>query len=178
MKRHLSARVLGLLVAVALGLAPACRRALPPPSQPGGKVIRVLDGDTIEVLWNGRPVRVRLHGVDCPERNQAFGSAARKFTAELCFGQQVTLRSYGTDRYGRLLADVILPDGRVLNHELLRAGLAWWYREYAAADTALAALEAEARAARRGLWAQRDPLPPWEFRRAERQPRRGAQVGR
>ena len=135
---------------------------------PSYRVVRILDGDTIEVLMDRRPVRVRLQGVDCPERGQAFGTAARRFTSELCFGKQVSLRSYGSDRYGRILADVVLPDGRILNHELVRAGLAWWYREYAAGDTTLEALEQEARAARRGLWADSRPLPPWEYRRERR----------
>lgn len=153
--------------ALLLALLAGCHR-LPRPGAPSGQVVRVLDGDTIEVLMGGRTVRVRLHGVDCPERGQAFGTAARRFTAELCFRRTVGLRSYQTDRYGRLLADVVLPDGRVLNHELLRAGLAWWYRQYAPADATLAALEAEARAARRGLWAEADPLPPWEYRAGRR----------
>ena len=65
----------------------------------------------------------------------------------------------------RLVADVILPDGRNLNRELVRAGLAWWYRRYAPHDAELEALEAEARAARRGLWADPHPVPPWEWRR-------------
>ena len=69
------------------------------------------------------------------------------------------------DQYGRLVADVILPDGRNLNRELVRAGLAWWYRRYAPHDAELEALEAEARAARRGLWADPHPVPPWEWRR-------------
>ncbi len=156
-------------LATLLACLGGCRRA----SQPGApptRVVRVLDGDTIEVLRDNRPVRVRLHGVDCPERGQAFGAAARRFTSDFCFGRTVILRSYGHDRYGRLLADVVLPDGRILNHELLRAGLAWWYREYAPGDRVLEGLESEARAARRGLWQDRDPIPPWEFRRAQRSP--------
>ncbi len=153
--------------ALLLALLAGCRR-LPPSGAPSGQVVRVLDGDTIEVLIGGRTVRVRLHGVDCPERGQAFGTAARRFTAELCFRRTVALRSYQTDRYGRLLADVVLPDGRVLNHELLRAGLAWWYRHYAPGDLTLAALEEEARAARRGLWAEANPVPPWDYRAGRR----------
>lgn len=155
------------VLALLLGVLSGCRR-LPQPGAPSGRVVRIMDGDTIEVLAAGRTVRVRLHGVDSPERGQAFHAAARRFAGELCFGQSVTLRTYETDRYGRLLADVILPDGRILNHELVRAGLAWWYREYAAGDSTLEALEYEARAARRGLWADSRPVAPWEYRRRQR----------
>jgi endonuclease YncB( thermonuclease family) len=153
------------LIAWLLLVSAGCRR---PPREvtPAVKVIRILDGDTIEVLKDNRPVRVRLWGIDCPERGQAFGNVARRFTGDLAFGQNVVLRSHGTDRYGRLLAEVVLPDGRVLNQELVRAGLAWWYREYAPEAADLARLEQEARAARRGLWADANPVPPWEFRRS------------
>jgi micrococcal nuclease len=68
------------------------------------------------------------------------------------------------DRYGRSVADVTLPDGRSLNREMVRGGIAWWYRKYAANDQVLARLEAEARQAKRGLWSQADPKPPWEWR--------------
>lgn len=154
-----------------------CRRALPPPAQ-GYRVVRVLDGDTIEVLKEGRAVRVRLYGIDTPERGQAFGNVARRFTGDMCFGQNVMLRERGTDRYGRILADVILPDGRVLNRELVRVGLAWWYREYAPEARDLEALEREARAARRGLWADPHAIPPWEFRRERRSASTATQAGR
>jgi endonuclease YncB( thermonuclease family) len=69
-----------------------------------------------------------------------------------------------TDRYGRTVAEIILPDGRNLNQEIVRAGFAWWYVKYACHDAELERLEAEARAAGRGLWADKEPTPPWEFR--------------
>jgi endonuclease YncB( thermonuclease family) len=74
------------------------------------------------------------------------------------------VRVRGRDRYGRTIGDVFLPDGRHLNQELVRAGYAWWYRRYSA-DQRLAALEGEARAARRGLWTDPNPQPPWEWRK-------------
>ena len=95
-----------------------------------GKVVRVIDGDTIEVLHGGSPDRVRLAGIDCPEKNQPFGSRAKQATSYLAFGQQVTLQLSGKDKYNRTLAEVILPDGRSLNKELVRQGMAWWYRKY------------------------------------------------
>ncbi|MCS7315255.1 MAG: thermonuclease family protein [Bryobacterales bacterium] len=164
MRPRLPRRRTTVLAALLLLVLAGCRRGLPPPSQ-GYRVVRVLDGDTIEVLKDGRPARVRLYGIDTPERGQPFGNAARRFTGEQCFGRTVLLREYGADRYGRILAEVILPDGRVLNQELVRAGLAWWYREYAPEARELERLEREARAARRGLWADPRAVPPWEYRR-------------
>jgi endonuclease YncB( thermonuclease family) len=90
-----------------------------------GKVVGILDGDTIRVLRGGKAVKVRLHGVDTPEKAQAFGTQARKFTSDLAFQRDVTVQIRATDRYGRLVGDVLLPDGRSLNQELVRAGLAW-----------------------------------------------------
>src|SRR5215467_4060854 len=79
-----------------------------------GKVVGIADGDTISVLREGKAVKVRLHGVDTPEKAQAFGTQARKFTGELVFKQTVTVAIWSTDRYGRLVGEVLLPDGRSL----------------------------------------------------------------
>src|SRR5207245_4123938 len=91
-----------------------------------GRVVGISDGDTIKVLHNGRAEKIRLHGIDCPEKGQPFGTKAKQFTSEMAFGKTVTLHVTDMDRYGRTVADVILPDGRVLNRELVAAGLAWW----------------------------------------------------
>ena len=128
------------------------------------KVIRIVDGDTIEMTHNGEPKRVRLAGIDAPERKQAFGSRARQFVAQQVFGKTVTVHSVGIDAYGRILGEVILGDGRSLNRELVANGLAWHYKRFSA-DRELARLEDEAREARRGLWSDRNPMPPWKFRR-------------
>jgi len=130
-----------------------------------GKVVGVSDGDTIEVLRERRAVRVRLEGVESPESGQAFGSRAKQFTSNLVFGKTVAVQVKGTDQYGRILGEVILPDGRSLNRELVRNGYAWWYRRYSD-DPVLQRLEEEARRERRGLWRDKNPTPPWEFRRA------------
>ncbi len=117
------------------------------------------------MLHNGKGERIRLHGIDCPEKRQPFGNRAKQFASALVFGKTVTVNVLDVDRYGRTVGEVILPDGQVLNHELVRAGLAWWYRRYAPDDDTLAQLEADARAAKRGLWADAEPVPPWEWRR-------------
>ena len=95
---------------------------------------------------------------------QDFGTRAKQAASELAFGKVVTVQPRSTDRYGRTVAVVLLLDGRNLNHELVRSGLAWWYRKYTPGDATLAWLEAEARGARRGLWSQASPIPPWDWR--------------
>ena len=92
--------------------------------------------------------------------------------SDLAFQREVTVEVHTTDRYGRLVGEVRLPDGRSLNQELVRAGMAWWYRQYAPKETTLAQIEADARAAKRGLWADASPVPPWEWRKQPREPSR------
>jgi len=82
----------------------------------------VLDGDTIEVLHNNRAERIRLNGIDRPEKGQAYGKRAKQAASELVFGKQVTLQTHGLDKYGRTIADVLLPDGTNVNHELVKDG--------------------------------------------------------
>lgn len=133
-----------------------------------GKVVSVADGDTITVLKDKEQIKVRLHGVDAPEKAQDFGTAARSFTSDACFGNEVTVEVKDTDRYGRKVGIVTLPDGRVLNHELLKAGLAHWYEAYAPNDTTLKALQEEAKSAKRGVWSRSDTVAPWDFRKDRR----------
>jgi endonuclease YncB( thermonuclease family) len=130
-----------------------------------GKVVGVIDGDSIRVMHDGKAEQIRLLGIDCPEKRQPFGTRAKEYTAELAFGQDVTVYGDTRDRYGRTLAEVILPDGRSLNQELIKAGLAWWFRKYSK-NLRLGELERQARVAKRGLWAEPHPVPPWEWRAA------------
>ncbi|WP_242927415.1 thermonuclease family protein [Pontibacter vulgaris] len=138
-----------------------------PTTTAGDKVIAVKDGDTIDLLRNGQTIKVRLFGVDCPEKAQAFGQKAKQFTSDLIFGKNVQLIAHNTDRYGRTVGTIILPDGRSLNEELVREGYAWHYKAYSN-DTKLANLEADARRFKRGLWQDVNPTPPWEFRKEKR----------
>jgi endonuclease YncB( thermonuclease family) len=137
-----------------------------PATEYKAEVVGVSDGDTITVLRGRDQVRLRLDGVDCPESGQAFGRNAKNRTASLAIGKTVTIRPKETDRYGRTVAEVRLPDGTSLNQDLVRSGLAWWYRRYAPDDTQLEGLEAEAKAARRGLWADAHPIAPWDWRKS------------
>lgn len=132
-----------------------------------GRVVSVTDGDTIGVLVDKEEHKIRLHGIDAPERKQDFGARARQYASELAFGKDVRVDVQYRDRYGREVAEVFLPDGRSMNHELVRAGFAWWYEEYAPKDKTLAALQREAQQARRGLWRDPHPQAPWEFRKQQ-----------
>ena len=133
-----------------------------------GACLGITDGDTIEVVRETKEVKVRLHGTDCPERKQPFSAKAKRFTSGLCWGKVMKVRVVATDRYKRAVAVVTLPDGRILNHELVKAGYAWHYVKYARDDKRLAELEAEARKAKRGLCAGKSPIPPWEWRKAKK----------
>ena len=128
-----------------------------------GKVVGVSDGDTIKVLKDGKQVKIRLASIDCPEKGQPYGKAAKKFTAEMVAGKIVKIWETDTDRYGRIVGFVFVGD-RNLNKELLSAGLAWHYKHYSR-DPELAKLEFKAKSARIGLWSETDPIPPWEYRR-------------
>lgn len=129
-----------------------------------GMVVHVVDGDTITVRRGGEEVRVRLSSIDCPERRQAFGRQAQYATTAMAIGKLVTVVVDGKDRNGRILGEVLLPDGTSLNRTLVRTGWAWHFRQYSR-DHHLAELEAEARRGQRGLWADPHPIPPWEYRK-------------
>lgn len=132
-----------------------------------GQVIAVTDGDTIEVLENNNQVKIRLAEIDCPESTQDFGQKAKQFTFELVMDEQVKVKVKDIDRYGRSVAEVILPDGRSLNRDLVKAGLAWWYQRYSSDET-LGQLQEEAKGAKLGLWSSDSPVPPWDFRHHRR----------
>lgn len=133
-----------------------------------GKVISVHDGDTVTLLRDKTSYKIRLDGIDCPELGQAFGNNARQFTADLVFGKEVTAYYQSKDRYGRYLGTVITKEGKNLNRELLKAGLAWHYKHYSE-DLILAGLETKARLDKTGLWADRRAIPPWVYRQRRRE---------
>lgn len=129
-----------------------------------GLVTHIADGDTISVVIDSKIEKVRILGIDCPELAQPFGPEAKERVEALALGKTVSLEWRNRDKYGRVLGDVTLPSGENLAHVLVSAGLAWRFRGYK--DAALAKLEAEAKAARRGLWSRPNPVPPWEYRAA------------
>jgi endonuclease YncB( thermonuclease family) len=133
-----------------------------------GKVVAVQDGDTLTVLIGRKQVRVRLVDIDAPERKQPFGNRLRQSLAKLCARKDATVNETEKDRYGRTLGRVYCG-GVDANAEQVRRGMAWMYIKYAPKDSPLYAVQAEARAARRGPWQDARPVPPWEWRlRTER----------
>ncbi|OGS97112.1 MAG: hypothetical protein A3K04_09710 [Gallionellales bacterium RBG_16_56_9] len=140
-----------------------------------GKVIAVLDGDTLLVMRAGKPVKVRLAEVDAPEKAQPYGTAAQKSLAEMVMGKQIQVASRAVDDYGRMVATVNI-DGLNVNHEQVRLGMAWaavgWrqsrpsLRDPLHSNRELMALQREAQQARRGLWAEEEAaVEPSQWRR-------------
>ncbi|WP_207427483.1 thermonuclease family protein [Pedobacter sp. SYSU D00535] len=130
-----------------------------------GRVVKIADGDTFTILTDQKKqVKVRLHGVDTPEKSQDFGTKARQFTSDLIFGKSIKVEKKNYDRYGRLIGIAMLPNGKSLNEELLKAGLAWHYKQYDKSRR-YAELEQWARSQKKGLWSAKQPVAPWEFRK-------------
>jgi endonuclease YncB( thermonuclease family) len=130
-----------------------------------GKVVGVSDGDTITILTDAKEsVKVRLYGIDAPEAKQAFGQRAKQELSSLVFGKIISVEVKDKDRYGRTVGRITL-DQLPVNVEMVRRGYAWWYRDYAKKDVELATAEADAKNNKRGLWADKNPIPPWQFRR-------------
>jgi endonuclease YncB( thermonuclease family) len=131
-----------------------------------GRVVGIVDGDTIEVLHDNKLTeRISLHGIDCPEKGQAYGTKARQAMSNLVSGKEVTLETHGLDKHGRTIADVSLPEGINVSLELVRTGWCWWYPQDAPNNVILAELQRRARRAGLGLWADPKPVPPWEWRK-------------
>ncbi|HHZ0918187.1 TPA: thermonuclease family protein [Salmonella enterica] len=128
-----------------------------------GKVIRVLDGDTIEVLQEKKPVRVRLLNIDAPEKKQAYGSWSTNQLKDLVAGQPVTVTYTQKDRYGRVLGRVVTTNGTEANRYMVQSGAAWVYERYNT-DNSLPALQRVAQEQKHGLWGESHPVPPWEWR--------------
>jgi endonuclease YncB( thermonuclease family) len=140
-----------------------------------GTVTNVPDGDTIRVAKpgarRGDTVKIRLHGIDCPEAGQRFGEVAKKFTNDAVYRRSVTVQVRDTDQFGRAVAWVSYVDDKgvkkELNLELVKAGLAWWYEHFAPKETRLRDAQEEARKAKKGLWADFDPVAPWDWKKGK-----------
>lgn len=133
-----------------------------------GKVVAILDGDTITVLRDREQTRVRIAGIDAPEKKQAFGQRSKQAMSDCAFGKEVAVEWKKLDRYGRTIGKVI-ADGVDCGLRQVELGMAWHYKVYAKEQSrgdreAYAAAEDQAKADRRGLWADPDPVPPWEYR--------------
>lgn len=135
-------------------------------------IVGISDGDTLKARC-GEPgayeqITIRLSAIDAPEKRQAFGQKSRQNLAQLCFQQQATITPKSRDRYGRTVADVECR-GEDAGAAQVRAGLAWYYVKYGKGYEALEGVEAEAKHARRGLWVDPKPAPPWGWRKSKKE---------
>ncbi len=168
---HMVARdPMRLLVALAALFLIAVARPLSagkPHYELAGKVVKIADGDTLTILdGSSEQHRIRLAGIDAPEKGQPFGTKAREALAGKVFGQPVRIEVIDVDRYHREVGRIYLGE-RFVNMEMVRDGFAWRYPQYDRPGEFTAA-EADARATRRGLWVDPSPTPPWEWRAAKR----------
>lgn len=131
------------------------------------RVIGIADGDTMTVLVDKKPVKLRLANIDAPEKKQPFGQRSRESLSSICWGKDATFEKQSTDRYGRAVA-VVWCDGVEANRRQVVQGMAWVYRKYNK-NHSLLVLEQAARLNRIGLWADKEPVPPWEWRKSVRQ---------
>ncbi|MEJ5993297.1 thermonuclease family protein [Pedobacter sp. Du54] len=130
------------------------------------KVIRIIDGDTMEILYKNKSIKIRLAHIDCPEKgsSQPYNSNAKNALSDLCFGQQITIYPQNADRYGRLIAVIINAKKQVVNQEMIKRGMAWHFKRYSK-DPIYAKLEIEARKNKVGLWQGSNPIAPWNWRK-------------
>jgi endonuclease YncB( thermonuclease family) len=189
---RMTKRTIPAIGALVLVFASSCGRPSSQPNRPSnrsvdasgtqtfpGRVVAIADGDTITVLDSANTQhRIRLEGIDAPESHQAFGEQSSLSLSEMIFGKDVSVSYQKTDQYGRLVGKILL-DGKDINLEQVKAGMAWHYKFYEDEQTPedrelYARAEAEARAARRGLWQDPNPTEPYQFRKEEKRERRDA----
>lgn len=134
------------------------------------RVVGISDGDTVTVLAEGnKRIKIRLQGIDAPERSQAFGMRSRQNLAKMIFGKNIQIKSQGLDKYQRTLGTIILDDEDI-NEQQIKDGFAWFYRRYEKDLTPEQAAryeeaETDAKNNQRGLWADANPTPPWDYRK-------------
>ena len=135
------------------------------PADPAGQVVRIHDGDTLTIQAGRGATVVRLKDIDAPELSQPYGVASRGSLLALCpVGSYAEATGKDRDRYGRLIVSLNCGGQDAAVHQV-RSGAAWVFRRYVRADSPLFLTEIEAKSAKRGLWANPDPVPPWQFRK-------------
>lgn len=129
------------------------------------KVVGISDGDSFTVINNDHlQLKIRLFGIDAPEKKQDYGSKSKEYLSSLIFGRQITVNVQSQDKWGRYLAYVFTPEGEDVSLLMLRAGYAWHFKRYDSSD-AYKQAENMARREKRGLWFGSNPVPPWDFRK-------------
>ena len=130
-----------------------------------GRAVSIIDGDTFILLINGNEqIKIRLDGIDAPEKSQDFGSRAKEYLSEMIWDQELTVNVTKKDRYGRSIGKISTPTIEDVNIEMIKAGLAWHYKEYNH-DKTYADAEILARKNKKGLWIYKNPIKPQDFRR-------------
>ncbi len=136
-----------------------------PIEEMSGKVIKIVDGDTYDILFDNHATkRIRMAGIDAPERGMPFYKIAKDYLGTLCFGKTVRIEQTNRDKYNRVVAKTFLDNGGELGLLMIENGYAWHYRDYSS-DLKLAEAETEARHSRKGIWADENPQAPWERRK-------------
>lgn len=127
------------------------------------KVIGIADGDTLTLLVNNSPLKIRLANIDAPEKSQPFGKNSKESLAEMCWGKDAQYEAFSIDRYSRTVA-LVTCNNIGVNLEQVRRGMAWVYKKYNK-DPFYVFVQAEAEKRERGLWQEADAIPPWEWRK-------------
>lgn len=142
-----------------------------------GRVVSIADGDTVTVLdASNTQWKIRLMGIDAPEKKMPFGQKSKEHLSDLVFDKQVTVDYNKQDRYGRTVGKIII-NGIDANLEQIKAGMAWHYKQYqreqsSADQMSYTEAEEQARVGRKGLWVDADPVPPWDWRKEEKRSER------
>jgi endonuclease YncB( thermonuclease family) len=133
-----------------------------------GQVSSVTEGDMLQLMRDKETITIRLEGIDAPEKNQSFGDKAKAALAAMTSGKTVTIKKTSADKYGRIIGYVV-ADGVEVNAKLVEDGFAWHFKKYND-EKRFAELELQARQAKRGLWSEANPLPPWDYRALPKTP--------
>ena len=153
------------LMTIALANPATAKQAKPESAAYDAKVIAITDGDTITVLTDTKEqIKIRIYGIDAPERRQAFGAKAKQFLSSLIFEGNVTIKPLGKDLYGRTIAKVYHADMDV-GLTMIESGHAWWYQQYAKKDVDYKRAQERAKKQQLGLWADSNPIEPSKFRK-------------
>lgn len=131
------------------------------------KVIAIIDGDTYDILDEKKIIRIRMDGIDAPERGMPYNKVSKKYLSDLIFGKIIQVKMGELDKYDRTIAQTYLLDGTDVSLEMIRAGLAWHFKKYSSNEE-YAKVEVEARGNKLGLWQENNPIPPWDVRMLHR----------
>ena len=137
------------------------------PSDDTYRVLSVSDGDTVTINDHGEKRKLRLYGIDAPEKDQEYGMESRQYLYDRIQGKDINIDFISKDRYGRDIS-IIYINGENINETMVKEGYAWWYKEYSKKDVQYKIYEQKARFGEKGLWSKKNPVPPWDFRKKDK----------